>query len=94
MQLSKRRNEHPLCTGCEAVYNLIDTIDNDADDLLALPSGLPVTALDDVLRLCPASDEQQRRMLEDRYCLARTGGPHRRHSLRDGAPRRRPRGGA
>ena len=35
MQLRKKRNEHPLCAGCEAVYNLIDTIDDVAEGLLS-----------------------------------------------------------
>jgi len=34
MQLEKKRDEHPLCAGCEAVLNLIDNIDDAADDLL------------------------------------------------------------
>jgi MoaA/NifB/PqqE/SkfB family radical SAM enzyme len=32
--LEKRRDELPLCAGCEAVFNLIDNIDDAADDLL------------------------------------------------------------
>lgn len=35
MQLRKQRNQHPLCTGCEAVFNLIDNIDAQAGELLA-----------------------------------------------------------
>ena len=34
MQLQKKRNEHRFCSGCEAVLNLIDNIDDAADDLL------------------------------------------------------------
>ncbi len=34
MHLRRQRNEHPLCRGCEAVYNLIDNIDAAADQLL------------------------------------------------------------
>lgn len=34
MQLQKKRNEHPLCTGCEAVYNLLDNIDGAAEEIL------------------------------------------------------------
>lgn len=34
MHLKKQRNEHPLCTGCEAVYNLLDNIDAAAEDIL------------------------------------------------------------
>jgi radical SAM protein with 4Fe4S-binding SPASM domain len=34
MQLQKKRNEHPLCSGCEAVFNLLDNIDGSAKDIL------------------------------------------------------------
>ena len=34
MQLRKKRNEHPLCSGCEAVYNLLDNIDNNVAEIL------------------------------------------------------------
>lgn len=34
MHLRKMRNEHPLCSGCEAVYNLLDNIDSSATEIL------------------------------------------------------------
>ncbi|NMC64437.1 MAG: hypothetical protein GYA55_14830, partial [SAR324 cluster bacterium] len=34
MQLKKLRNQNPLCCGCEAVYNLLDNIDEDAGEIL------------------------------------------------------------
>lgn len=34
IHLRKERNNHPLCTGCEAVLNLLDNIDAAAGDIL------------------------------------------------------------
>lgn len=34
LHLQKRRNEHPVCNGCEGVCNLIDNIDDAAEEIL------------------------------------------------------------
>ncbi len=41
MHLRKLRDQLPLCAGCEAVLNLIDNIDDAADDLLQRYAAVP-----------------------------------------------------
>lgn len=41
MHLRKERDTHPLCAGCEAVYNLLDNIDGSAVEILKRFKDLP-----------------------------------------------------